>query len=196
MDKLDKIIQLIEHKNGICLSRERLKPIYEQLVPCKKGKHEILSQIGDVNQNMYIVVDGIIRLYYIDIKGNDITRYFGEKGSVGGLNSDILPYALETLVPSELLVGNFETIRTMVQNDIYWIKIWNQLLQNSIQYKIYRESSFLMKSATQRYLDFKRMYPGLEKDVSQAHIASYLGISPVSLSRIRRAIKKEIPKYW
>ena len=69
-------------------------------------------------------------------------------------------------------------------------KIWNHMLQNAIEYKIYRESCFLMETATKRYLSFRKSYSELEKRVSQAHIASYLGITPVSLSRIRKSIKE------
>lgn len=82
-------------------------------------------------------------------------------------------------------------MKSLFGEDIYWIKIWNQLLQNSIRYKIYRESCFLTESATERYIDFKRRHPDLEKRVNQSYIVSYLGITPVSLSRIRRMIKEE-----
>lgn len=191
MDKLDEIMKIIEIRNGICLSREKFQPIYEQLIPCKKDKNELISQIGDIDKKLSILIDGIIRLYYIDLDGNDITRYFGERGCISGGSSDSLPYAVETLVPSEFLTADWDNIKSILRNDIYWIRIWNQLLQNSIRYKIYRESCFLMKSATERYIDFRRMHPELEEQVSQAHIASYLGITPVSLSRIRRTIRDE-----
>jgi len=64
-------------------------------------------------------------------------------------------------------------------------------LEKTIVYKMHRENAFLIKSATERYLDFKREFPLLEKRVNQSYIASYLGITPVSLSRIRRTIREE-----
>ena len=66
-----------------------------------------------------------------------------------------------------------------------------QVLEQSMNKKILRENSLISKSATERYLDLKNEYPGIEKRVNQTHIASYLGITPVSLSRIRRVIREE-----
>ena len=54
-----------------------------------------------------------------------------------------------------------------------------------------RESEFQIKSATERYIDFKKEFPNLEKRVNQSYISSYLGITAVSLSRIRRTIREE-----
>lgn len=54
-----------------------------------------------------------------------------------------------------------------------------------------RESGFQIKSATERYIDFKKEFPNLEKRVNQSYISSYLGITAVSLSRIRRTIREE-----
>lgn len=191
MDKLKEIIEIVEKANGIRLAKEKVQPIYEQMVYCRKDGNEIVSKIGDVDKNLYVLLSGTIRLYYIDMDGNDISRFFGTNGCISGGSDDSLPFGVETLEVSEFLMVDVEKIKGLVGEDLYWLKICNQLLQNSIRYKIYRESSFLMESATERYINFKRMYPKLEEKVSQAHIASYLGITPVSLSRIRRTIKEE-----
>ena len=50
---------------------------------------------------------------------------------------------------------------------------------------------FLMCTATERYQDFLKRYPGLEERITQNQLASYLGITPTSLSRIRRALRQE-----
>lgn len=191
MDKLDSMIELVEKANKIQLQKEKVIPIYEQMVYCKKDRNEIVSKIGDINTNLSILLSGTLRLYYIDIDGNDITRFFATKGCISGGSDDALPFVVETLEECEFLIINWKIAERLIGEDPYWIKIWNQLLQNSIRYKIYRESSFLMESATERYINFKRMYPKLEEKVNQAHIASYLGITPVSLSRIRRTIREE-----
>jgi cAMP-binding proteins - catabolite gene activator and regulatory subunit of cAMP-dependent protein kinases len=191
MYKLDTIIEIIENANNIKLLKEKILPIYEQMTYCKREKNQIISQIGDVNKNLYVLLSGIIRLYYIDTDGNDITRFFGTKGCVSGGITEYLPYVVETLEDCEFLMIDWEKAKSLVGEDVYWIKIWNKLLQNSIRYKIYRESCFLTESATERYIDFRRMYPKLEEQVNQSYIASYLGITPVSLSRIRRTIKEE-----
>lgn len=60
----------------------------------------------------------------------------------------------------------------------------------SIQ-KMIRENVFLIENATERYIHFKKLYPEISKRVPQRHIATYLGITPESLSRIRSAMKDE-----
>ena len=60
----------------------------------------------------------------------------------------------------------------------------------SIQ-KMIRENVFLIENATERYIHFKKLYPDLSERVPQRHIATYLGIAPESLSRIRGAMKED-----
>ena len=67
--------------------------------------------------------------------------------------------------------------------------VWITLLERALQYKIYRENTFLVENATERYIHFKKLYPDLYNIVPQKHIATYLGITPESLSRIRSAMK-------
>ena len=80
--------------------------------------------------------------------------------------------------------------KKIIENDSDGIKLYVWLLESSLAYKIHRENSFLDKNATERYIDFKFENPGIEKLISQKYIASYLGITPESLSRIRRALKE------
>ena len=67
---------------------------------------------------------------------------------------------------------------------------WITLLENALRYKIYRENGFLVENTTERYAHFKKMFPKLSERVPQKHIATYLGIAPESLSRIRSAMKE------
>ncbi len=191
MQTLDEVIEIVQSANKIQLLKEKVKPIFEQMTYYKKEKNQIVSQIGDINRNLNVLISGLLRLYYIDANGNDITRFFGTKGNISIGLGERQPYVVEALEDCEFFSIDWKKIKRLASEDIYWIKIWNQLLQKSIGYKIYRESSFLTESATERYIDFKCMYPELEKRVNQAYIASYLGITPVSLSRIRRTIKEK-----
>ena len=66
-----------------------------------------------------------------------------------------------------------------------------EFLENSLLYKMQREYAFQIMSATERYIAFQKEYEEIKERVSQHYIASYLGIKPESLSRIRRTIKEE-----
>ncbi|MGN0610522.1 MAG: hypothetical protein ACI4JI_01950 [Ruminiclostridium sp.] len=71
-------------------------------------------------------------------------------------------------------------------------KAYIYLLENALRYKIYRENGFLVENATERYVHFKKLYPQICGKVAQRHIATYLGIAPESLSRIRKAMKENL----
>jgi hypothetical protein len=123
--------EIVQKANNIQLNKEKVKPIYEQLVHCKKCKNEIVLQLGDVNHNLYILLSGVIRLYYIDMDGNDITRYFGTKGCICTGSDEGSPYVLETLETCEFLMMNRDTLKIMIEEDIYWLKICNQLYKTA-----------------------------------------------------------------
>lgn len=140
------------------------------------------------------MVSGILRDYYIDDDGNDVTRFFTCEGGICGGEalisnepSAVCTEALEDCILLRCLVSDFKKI---IASDSITTKAYIWLLESSLAYKIPRENSFLIKSAAERYIDFKRENPDIEKRVNQKYIASYLGITPVSLSRIRRALKE------
>jgi CRP-like cAMP-binding protein len=164
-----------------------------EITELKKG--EILVHIGDIPKKISIIISGLIRSYYIDLNGNDVTRYFMDKNSF--CCSEVLftneksTSCYEALEDCTLLCIDAAGLKALMHSDINCMKVYIGFLENGLEYKIERETSFLLKSATERYIDFKKMYPNIEERLNQSHIASYLGVTPVSLSRIRRTIKEE-----
>ncbi|MGG2093323.1 Crp/Fnr family transcriptional regulator [Bacillus sp. S13(2024)] len=162
----------------------------------KISKGEIVVHVGDIQNELYFILSGLLRSYYIDINGNDVTHFFPRKGTlcVGEalFNKGPSKHCVEAIEDCEVLVVHVNDFKKLVEEDIYCMKVYMKVLEYGFKYKIERESSFLLKSATERYLDFKRMHPELEERVNQAYIASYLGITPVSLSRIKRAIREHV----
>ena len=77
----------------------------------------------------------------------------------------------------------------MLENDLRWYPFVFKLVENVYIVKEMRERSFLIDDATTRYLNCKREYPNLESKVKQYHIASFVGITPQALSRIRKKLK-------
>ena len=158
-------------------------------------KGEILKRIGDHAQTVGIVLDGLVRSYYVDSDGNDITRGFA---GVGGmcLDEGMMGYQQhicmwETLEASTLMISEVHDLEALISGDEHLKSIWINLLKSSIRYKLYRENGFLTETATERYLHFKRRYPELSNSIPQKHIATYLGITPESLSRIKAAMREE-----
>jgi CRP-like cAMP-binding protein len=148
------------------------------------GAGDIQSQIGFVHR-------GLFRYYYLDDCGNETTKYFCTENDV---LFNIVSYSegtpslftIEALEDSEISCASVVDFRTMVENHVGCMKLYLHFLERSYVIKEHREADFLLKNASDRYRDFIRSRKGLEQRVSQRHIASYLGIAPESLSRIRR----------
>ncbi|MGO3789890.1 MAG: Crp/Fnr family transcriptional regulator [Enterococcus gilvus] len=65
------------------------------------------------------------------------------------------------------------------------------ILEETLRIKLVRETALLTESATERYLKLKAEIPTIDQRVNHTHIASYIGVTPVSLSRIRRTLREE-----
>ena len=97
----------------------------------------------------------------------------------------------ETLEESTLMLFEVRELKSLIMSSESLKTIWIALLENGLKYKIYRESSFLTENAAERYLYFRKHHPQLCDRVPQKHIATYLGITPESLSRIRKTMRDE-----
>ena len=159
----------------------------------KKG--EILASIGDNTTCAGLTLSGLARSYYIDSDGNDITRGFAPEGTMF-MDEGFFGYPericmWETLEETTIMISETVAIKKMIKENDSFKDIWIYLLESAMRYKIYRENEFLVENATERYLHFKKVYPDLSERVPQRHIATYLGIAPESLSRIRGAMKED-----
>ena len=159
----------------------------------KKG--EILASIGDNTTCAGLTLSGLAGSYYIDSDGNDITRGFAPEGTMF-MDEGFFGYPericmWETLEETTIMISETVAIKKMIKENDSFKDIWIYLLESAMRYKIYRENGFLVENATERYLHFKELYPDLSERVPQRHIATYLGIAPESLSRIRGAMKED-----
>lgn len=158
-----------------------------------------MISLGELPQNIYFLCKGLCRSYYLDLAGNDVTRFFILEGDFCLTEIQILAerseLCVETLEDCQFLAFQIKDLLQLQTFD-YLKDVYIQALQQNIRYKIRRESSFLLMSATERYLDFRKRYPGLEKRITQGQLASYLGITASSLSRIRRVLRQEQELSW
>lgn len=191
-NEINDILKFYKDYYNMEFSEELKNDVLSLVNERKLKKDEILTHIGSRQSVVHFVVSGILRDYYIDIDGNDVTRFFLQKGNMCGgdrvLVDEPSPVCTEALTDCILLEISVDVFKRLVSENPECQKLWLKCLEYSLIYKIKRENSLLTKSATERYIDFKHNYPELEDKVLQKHIASYLGITPVSLSRIRRTI--------
>lgn len=159
----------------------------EQVI--KKG--EFFIRAGDVPEHMGFNLDGLFRLYYLDEDGNDFTKAFSETGRFLISYSAIVQkrpsyFSIEALQDSKILKFNYEAFDQMIQSDIRWYPFTYKLLETVYIMKELREKSFLLEDAAKRYQEFKERYADVEDQIKLYHVASFLGITPEALSRIRK----------
>lgn len=150
-------------------------------------------RVGATEQSVYFVCSGLLRVYYLSNDGKESNKAFVPEGVLGGpLVASILGlpsyYGIEALEAAELLLAPVGAFTALYDEDPAFDRIGRKLLEQSLVRKEIRERSFLEQTATERYLDFQTRYPDLAQRIPQYHVASYLGISDVSLSRIRGAL--------
>ena len=148
----------------------------------KKG--QILQRSGELNTKVFRVKSGLLRSYTIDNKGKEHIYMFASENWIMADNC-------ATTVPCDLFIDALEdSIVSVSEKDISklnpeWKSIFNRLAV--LQKRIIMLMSY---SAVERYEHFVQTYPDIIQRVTQKMIASYLGITPEALSRVRKEIAK------
>jgi len=151
-----------------------------------------LTAEGKVARELYFINKGLVRLYYTK-DGAEITGYIFREGLFASSYESFLRQApsiqtLETIEDCELLVLNFEGLQKLYDNlpkmNILVRKVAEQRFINAQQIL----SSYILDSPEERYLKFELQHGDLLLRVHHHIIASYLGITPVSMSRIRKRL--------
>lgn len=138
-----------------------------------------------------IVVIGLFRYVYISQEGKEFTKVFMPEGSFISSYSAMISkttsyFFIEALEESGVLVISYNNWQKLKAQNPRWNLLLVKLLEKGYSVKEKREREFLLLDAESRYRIFLEEYPDLEKRVKQHMIASYLGITPIALSRIRK----------
>ncbi|WP_349666067.1 Crp/Fnr family transcriptional regulator [Polaribacter sp. Z014] len=162
----------------------------------KFHKNDILTKTGDIPTHLYILKRGIVRSYYEDEKGKEYIRSlfvpYCSTGSFGALvsnKSSLLTY--QCLTDCELYSINYKKLKKLASADIDIAVMYANALESVFllfEKKIYNLS---VLDATERYKAVKKEIPNIENIIPQYHIASYLNISAVQLSRIRKKLNSK-----
>ncbi|WP_343624233.1 Crp/Fnr family transcriptional regulator [Flavobacterium lindanitolerans] len=146
---------------------------------------------GQTPKTFAIVINGLFRYYYIDEKGNEFTKGFIPAATVLSAYSAMRYetssfFYIQALEDSEILEIDYKKWLLLQQEDSFWDKFLIQALEKGYFIKEKRERELLLLDAEARYKIFTTEFPDLEKRIKLQIVASYLGIQPESLSRIRK----------
>jgi CRP-like cAMP-binding protein len=157
------------------------------------SKEAYFSEAGKIAKQVAFVSEGILRVCYYNNKGEEITRYFIDENNFAvDLNSFTtqIPSSeyIQAVTEVKLIVFSMEALRELSQTIIVWDSIINKITAKALIEKVNRISPMLAEDATTRYLSFLEKFPKLSNRIPLSSLASYLGITQSSLSRIRRNI--------
>lgn len=172
------------------LSSEAEKAIEDRTKCFFKKKNDHFLKSGQVLSSYFVLEKGLIRAYFCR-DGKEVNTWFGEENQIFG-----------SILPAYTNRPSFENIQFLEDSEVYAISIedLNELYRlypelNLIGRKIAEEVCVILEersislhteSAAERYQSLTRLQPKLLSRVNLGHIASYLGITPETLSRIRR----------
>ena len=160
----------------------------------KKG--EFVVHVGEVQNDIYFLETGIARGYFLDVNGKDVTDCFGFRCGTAVVSFG----QLELNTPSSMTIEMLEDgsffcvpISVVIRLQKHYeeaMMLYNHLLIAAM--KEHWELKRVLNSCTavQRYEWFLEKYPGLIGKVSNKYIASFLGMTPVTLSRLRRTLRE------
>jgi CRP-like cAMP-binding protein len=175
------------------LPPEQLRKFEAMLVEQHLVKGEHFVSAGSTPQKFAFVNTGLFRYFYANEKGKDFTKgFFPENTFISSYSAMITQtgshYTIEALEDSHIFVIDFLQWQKLYNEHPGWSKILIAMLQKGFMKKERRERELLLDDAETRYKSFLKEYPLLQNRIKQHQIASYLGITPVALSRIRKAM--------
>jgi CRP-like cAMP-binding protein len=177
------------------MSEEVFNLIKTLMIPKKLRKRQYLLQAGDVCAWIAFISRGCLRHYSLDDLGKEYIVRFAVEGS---WMTDMESFRTHTpatrnidaLEDSELLLIDTISLGKLTASAPQWDHYVQGAFQKALSDSLERISEFVGTSAEKRYLRFMSMYPDLLQRIPLHQIASYLGITPQSLSRIRKELAK------
>lgn len=156
-------------------------------------KDEIIFRKGDRSNKEFFLESGIVRGFLIDEAGNEKSTAFFEEGEFMSTQSlrtqkGLSIYNYQALCRTKLWVFDSKQLKDLLSQTQKLVEIGKDIKEREQTRMMNRDDCLMQVKAVDKYLKFISFYPNLERQISQRYIASYLGITPVSLSRLKKSM--------
>ncbi len=193
--------QLAQYKavvrNVFPIPEEELEAVKNVFSPASYRKGERLLEEGQVCTHLTFVNKGLFRTYLIQDGKEHVRQFMAENSHVVEMGSFLTqspsPFVIEALEDSLVLRATYEAINGLFESSFQFMKLGKMFADQTSVNLIRRSVSLIKDDATTRYLTLLAERPFLMQRVPQYMIASYLGITPETLSRIRKELSKSTP---
>jgi len=186
---MNTLINFIDSISSIpATEKEKLESI---IIDKQIDSGENYIEAGTFPRTMGFVQKGLFRYFYSNDKGDEFTKGFFPENTIVISYSAIIQnresyFSIQALEKSSIQIVNYSDIYKLFGRESWFHTFLIAMLQKGYCTKEQRERELLLLDAEERYKAFLKNYPGLDKRVKQHYIASFLGITPESLSRVRK----------
>ena len=190
--------------------KERTRPIVNKVSPVSEGSLDLISDLivvevyekGDVfidrgkkNNKEYFVYEGVCRSFLLSPEGEEVTISYFLEGGVLSPNltrtaNQISHLNFQALTKLTVASLNADKFQQLMINHLDIRGFGNGVLQNELLAKVEKEIALASLTGRERLILFREKYHFLENLISHVDIASYLGITNISLSRLRRELRE------
>lgn len=184
-------------KDKVLLSEAEQKLVKTFFSPKKIRKKQYLLQEGNICKHLAFVEKGLLRSYNVDEKGIEHMIHFAWEGwwmadMLSFLSNEPSTYHIDAIEEAELLLISQTDFEEMLLKVPVMERYFRILFQNNIISKERRLISSISNSAEEKYIHLTATNPALIKRIPQQLVASYLGITPETLSRIKKKLTKGV----
>ncbi len=194
----DELQAFLISVKSICpeLTEQELIKFSEKLSTISLDKKNLFIQAGQLQKSIGFITSGLIRSYYTDQHGNEITvRFYAENDYATHYTAFITQqpskYTFQCLETTELVLLSYENMQWAYKHIPAFERYGRLVAEEILKMQQHRIESFIFQSAEQRYLDFIKQYPEIYNRVSLSHLCSYLGIERQTLTRIRQKLARK-----
>lgn len=157
----------------------------------KYGSNENLVTSGEKWDKVFFIRKGILRVFYSSLEGQEYNKGFFGEGQLlwpvaPSVRKTVSLFSVATLENTTISVCDFSKFYSWLNHYGYWEKFALFYTEAFLEDKFRREYEFLTNSATERFKDFCSEYPDLARRIPDYQLASYLGVTNVTLSRIKK----------
>lgn len=189
---MEKLIEFVLQFGNF--NKQQIDLISSKATEIELCKDDYYWEAGKTVKQIGFLTEGVIRVFYYNNKGEEITRYFIDENhlilSGNDINEVYTPSEyLSAVTACKLIVFSRQDWKDILETVAGWDIIVQKIIAKHHGEKITRRSDLVAQDGTTRYLDFIEKFPTLINRVPLSFIASYLGITQSSLSRIRKTIR-------
>jgi len=185
----------IQSVKAICpnISGDEIARFASLLTVKELKKKDLFLQSGKVQKAIGFIAKGLVRSFFIDEQGNEITVGFYPEGDYATHYPAFITrkpsrYTIQCLEPTTMVCLSFEDLQMVYQQMPAFQQYGRLVAEEILKRQQARIESFIFQLAEERYLDFIEHYPTLFNRISLSQLCSYLGIERQTLTRIRQKL--------